>query len=140
MDPVLAAFLGALVGGGFSFLGTWYHLKKQREKDIWIRKISRLEEADTKLFTPFLKHAYRLDVKHDVNDLDGILGALREGRTCFTHCPKHLKQKLFELYLTLERRVVEREGRWRQDDIDNTAPDIKEIETLICDALSSMEL
>lgn len=140
MDPVLAAFLGALVGGGFSFLGTWYHLKKQREKDIWIKKVSRLEQADAKLFQPFLKYAYRLDVKRDVNDLDGILGALREGRTCFTYCPKDLRQKLFELYSTLEKRVMEREGKWKEEDIDNIAPDIKQVETVISEVLSSMEL
>lgn len=144
MDTGLAALLGALLGavagGGFSFLASWYHLKEQRKKDIWIRKISRLEQADAKLFQPFLKHAYRLDVKHDVNDLDGILGALREGRTYFTYCPKDLRQKLLELYSTLERRVMEREGKWKEEDIDNIAPDIKQVETLIYDAFSSMEL
>jgi len=140
MDSAVAALLGALTGGGFSFLGTWYHFKKQREKDIWIKKVSRLEEVDTKLFTPFLKHACRLDVKHDVNDLDGILGALREGRTCFTYCPKDLRQKLLELYSTVEKRVVEREGKWEEEDIDNIAPNIKQIETMISEVLSSMEL
>lgn len=140
MDPALAALLGALVGGGFAFLGTWYHLKKQREKDIWIKNISRFEEADAKLFTPFLKHAYRLDVKHDVDDIDRILEALRDGRSYFNRCPKDLRQKLFELYSTLERRVVEKEGKWKTEDIDNIAPNIKQIETLIYDAFSSMEL
>ena len=140
MDPVLAVFLGALVGGGCSFLGTWYHLKKQWEKDIWIKKVSRLEQADAKLFQPFLKYAYRLDVKRDPNDLDGILSALREGRTCFTYCPKDLRQKLLELYSTVEKKVREREGKWEEEDIDNIAPDIKQVETLIYDAFSSMEL
>lgn len=140
MDPAAAALLGALIGGGFSFLGTWYHLKKQREKDIWIKKVSRLEEADTKLFTPFLKQAYRLGIKHDVKDLDGILGALREGRTCFTYCPKNLKQKLLELYATLEKRVAEREGKWKEEDINDTTPNIEQIEIMIGKVLSSMEL
>ncbi len=144
MDPSIAALLGALLGataaGGFSFLTSWYHLKKQGERDIWIKKASRLDQADARLFAPFLKHAYRLDIKRDVNDLDGILGALRDGRNCFTYCPKDLRQRLLELYTTLEKRVMEREGRWKEEDIDNIATDIKQIETLICAALSSMEL
>lgn len=143
MDSALAALLGALLGavagGGFSFLATWYHLKKQGERDIWAKKASRLEQADAKLFQPFLKYAYRLDARRDVNDLDGILGALRKGRTCFTYCPKDLKQKLLELYSTLEKRGMEKEG-WREEDIDNIAPNIKQIETIIGEVLSSMEL
>lgn len=87
-----------------------------------------------------MKYAYRLDVKHDVNDLNGILGALREGRTCFTYCTNDLRQKLLELYSTLEKKVTEREGRWDEEYIDNIAPNIKHIETLIYDAFSSMEL
>ncbi len=144
MDSGLAALLGTLLGafagGGFSFLATWYHLKKQGERDIWARKASRLDQADTKLFQPFLKYAYRLETKRDVNDLDGILFALREGRNCFTYCPKDLRQKLLELYSTLEKRVVETEGRWQKKDIDNIAPNIKQIETIIGEVLSSMEL
>lgn len=144
MDPGLAALLGALLGavagGGFSFLATWYHLKKQGERDIWAKKVSRLDQADAKLFQPFLRYAYRLEAKRDVNDLDGILGTLREGRACFTYCPKDLRQKLLELYSTLEKKVMEREGRWKEQDSDNIAPDIKQIETLIYDAFSSMEL
>lgn len=144
MDAGSAALLGALIGGivtgGVSFLVTWYNLKKQVERDIWTKKVSRLDQADAKLFQPFLEYAYRLDAKHDVNDLDGILGALRKGRACFTYCPKDLTQKLLELYSTLERRVVEMEGRWQKEDIDNIAPDIKQVETLISEVLYSMEL
>lgn len=144
MDAGVAALLGALiggiVGGGVSFLVTWYNLKKQGERDIWTKKVSRLDQADAKLFQPFLGYSYRLDAKHDVNDLNGILGALREGRACFTYCPKDLRQKLLELYSTLERRVVETEGRWQKEDIDSIAPDIKQVETVISEVLSSMEL
>ncbi|MBA7628518.1 hypothetical protein ES703_36006 [subsurface metagenome] len=144
MDPGLAALLGALiggiVGGGASFLVTWYNLKKQVERDIWTKKVSRLDQADAKLFQPFLEYAYRLDTKHDVNDLNGILGALRKGRACFTYCPKDLRQKLLELYSILEKRIMEREEGWKKEDIDSIAADIKQIETLIYDAFSSMGL
>lgn len=144
MDPGVAALLGALIGGGIvgvvSVFTTWYSLKKQVDRDIWAKKVSRLEQVDAKLFQPFLRYAYRLEAKRDVNDLDGILGALRKGRACFTYCPKDLRQKLLELYSTLEKRIMEREEGWKEENIDSIAADIKQIETLIYDAFSSMEL
>ena len=131
--------MGALTGGGFSFLATWYQLKEQRKKDIWTEKVSRLEQADGALFQPFLMYAYRLDARRDVN-LSDLLEELRKGRSCFTYCPKDLKQKFLELYSTLEKLVVEREGAWRKEDIDTIVPHVKQIEALIGDALFGMEL
>ena len=143
MDSGLAALLGgllgALTGGGFSFLATWYQLKEQRKKDVWTEKVSRLEQADGALFQPFLMYAYRLDAGRDVN-LSDLLEELRKARSCFTYCPKDLKQKFLELYSTLEKLVVERDGAWRKEDIDTIVPQVKQIEALIGDVLFGMEL
>ena len=136
---LLGGLLGALTGGGFSFLATWYQLKRQLEENIRTEKVSRLEQADGALFQPFLKYAYRLAAGRDVK-LSDLLEDLRKGRSCFTYCPKDLKQKFLELYSTLEKLVVERDGAWRKEDIDTIVPQVKQIEALIGDVLFGMEL
>jgi hypothetical protein len=78
--PAISALAGAIIGSVSTALVTCYSFKKQWEKDIWIRKMDRLEQVDRGLFAPFLECAYRLDAKRDVGDIDDILGVLRKGR------------------------------------------------------------
>lgn len=119
---------------------TYYSFKKQWEKDIWIKKLDRLGEADKGLFAPFLTHAYRLDAKREVCDIDGLLGVLRGGREYFIYCPKDLNQKLLTLYSTLERTNELRKGGWNDEDIDKFSDDAKQIERMIYKTLTEMEL
>lgn len=138
--PAISALAGAIIGGGFTALVTWYSFKKQWEKDIWIKKIDRLGHADRELFSPFLECAYRLDAKRDVGDIDAILGVLRKGRRYFIYCPKDLKQKLFNLYSDLEREIIRKEKNWDSGDIDKLSEEIKQIEEIIYKTLTEMEL
>ena len=138
--PAISALAGAVIGGGFTSLVTWYSFKKQWEKDIWIKKLDRLGVADKVLFAPFLTHAYRLDAKRDVGDIDGILGVLRGGREYFIYCPKDLKQKLLTLYSTLERTNEVKKGDWNDEDIDKFSDEVKQIERMIYKTLTEMEL
>ena len=138
--PTISALAGAVIGGGFTALATWYSLKTQWKKDIWIKRLDRLGEADKGLFTPFLTHAYRLDAKRDVGDIDDILGVLREGREYFIYCPKDLKQKLLSLYSTLERTNEVKKGDWGDEDIDKFSDEVKQIERIIYKTLTKMEL
>jgi hypothetical protein len=138
--PAISALAGAVIGGGFTALATWYSFKKQWEKDIWIKKIDRLGQADRELFSPFLECAYRLDAKRDVGDIDAILGVLRKGRRYFIYCPKDLKQKLFNLYSDLEREIIRKEKNWDSRDIDKLSEEIKQIEEIIYETLTEMEL
>jgi hypothetical protein len=138
--PAISALAGAVIGGGFTALVTWISFKKQWEKDIWIKKLDRLGEADKELFAPFLAHAYRLDAKRDVCDIDAILGVLRGGREYFIYCPKDLKQKLLSLYSTLERTIEVKKGHWNDEDIDKFSDEVKQIERMIYKTLTEMEL
>ena len=138
--PAISALAGAVIGGGFTALVTWDSFKKQWEKDIWIKKLDRLGEADKGLFAPFLTHAYRLDAKRNVGDIDGILGVLRGGREYFIYCPKDLKQKLLSLYSTLERTNEVKKGDWNDEDIDKFSDEVKQIERMIYKTLTEMEL
>jgi hypothetical protein len=137
--PAISALMGALIGGGFTALATWYSLKKQWEKDIWIKKMDRLEQADRKFFAPFLECAYRLNAKHDISEIHNILGVLREGRRYFVYCPKSLKQKLFNLYSDLERTFI-KGGVWDKEDLDNLSNEVTQIEKRIYKALMEMKL
>ena len=104
--PTISALAGAVIGGGFTALATWYSFKKQWEKDIWIKKIDRLGQADRELFSPILEYAYRLDAKRDIDDIDKILMVLRKGRRYFIYCPDNLKEKLLNLFKTYNGKVL----------------------------------
>jgi hypothetical protein len=137
--PAISALAGAIIGGGFTAWATWYSFEKQSEKDIWSKKLDRLEEADKELFAPFLNYAYRLYAKRDVGDINDILGVLRKGRRYFVYCPKNLKQMLFDFYSDLEKTIVKREGNLEEGDIDNLSEKVKQIEEGICKTLREME-
>jgi hypothetical protein len=138
--PAISALAGAVIGGGFTALATWYSFKKQWEKDIWIKKMEKLEQADRELFAPFLECAYRLEAKRDVGDIDCILGVLRKGRRFFVYCPKPLKQKLLNLYSALEREIIKKEGNWDNEDLDKLSKEFRQIEKSIYKALMEMKL
>ena len=138
--PTISALAGAIIGGGSTALITWYSFKKQWEKDIWIQRLDRLEKVDKGLFAPFLHCAYRLDAKRDADDIDCILGVLRNGRNYFAHCPKYLKRMLFDLYSDIEKTIEKREGKWNDGDIDKLSIRIKQIEEEIHMVLRKMEL
>ena len=138
--PAISALVGAIIGGVSTALVTCYSFKKQWEKEIWIKKLDRLGEADKELFAPFLECAYRLDAKRDVGDIDGILGVLRKGRGYFIYCPNDLKQKLLNVYSTLERTIEVKNGVWNDEDIDKFSEEANQIERMIYKTLTEMEL
>lgn len=138
--PAISALAGAVIGGGFTALATWYSFKKQWEKDIWIKKIDRLGQADRELFSPILEYAYRLDAKRDIDDIDKILMVLRKGRRYFIYCPDDLKEKLINLYSYLERTIIKKEGIWNEENLDKVSKEVKLIEEMIYKALMEMKL
>lgn len=138
--PTISALGGALIGGGFTAFVTWYSIKKQLEKDIWIKKMDKLEQVDKKLFVPFLECAYNLDVKRDPDDVDRIVGILRDERRYFIYCPKSLKRKFLNLYSDLERTIIKKEELWNNEFLDKTVKEVKQIEKKIYKTLMELKM